>query len=195
MSDGAIEHEPPRRTFVTPAGRALDFTPLGFGSAPLGNMHRVLSEAEAEATLEAAWDAGLRYFDTAPLYGHGLSEMRMGRVLRRRPRDAFLISTKVGRLLEPCAPGEEASGIFKQTPHVKVAFDYSRDGVMRSFESSLKRLMLDRVDVLFVHDVDASTHGSREASEARIKELMDSGGWAALDELRAVGTVGAIGSA
>ena len=185
---------PTRATFVTPKGRALDVTRLGFGAAPLGNMHRALTEAEAQDTLDAAWDAGVRYFDTAPLYGHGLSEMRVGRMLRDHPRADYLVSTKVGRLLEPCAPGEGDSGIYRATPQVRIRFDYSRDGVMRSFESSLKRLGLDRVDILFVHDVDARTHGSRAASEARIAELIDSGGWRALDDLRAAGVVAAIGA-
>jgi D-threo-aldose 1-dehydrogenase len=165
-----------RRSFVTPLGRPLDFTRLGFGGAPLGNMNRVLSEAEAAATVEAAWDAGLRYFDTAPLYGHGLSETRIGRVLKGQARDDFLVSTKVGRMLEPCAPGEEASGIYRGTPALRVRFDYSRDGVLRSFEASLKRLGLDRVDILYVHDIEPRTHGSAEAYEARLTELIDGGG-------------------
>src|SRR5687768_12935920 len=121
--------------FVTRAGAALSFTRLGFGAGPIGNMHRALTDAEAEAAAQAGWDAGLRYFDTAPLYGHGLSEMRLGRVLRDKPRDAFVLSTKVGRLLEPCRPGEEGSGIYKATPQVRGVFDYSYDGVMRSFEA------------------------------------------------------------
>src|SRR5579862_2553487 len=89
-----------RRMFVTPQGRPLEFTRLGFGGAPLGNMHRALSEVEAEATVRAAWDAGLCYFDTAPLYGHGLSETRIGRALAGEARAGFILSTKVGRLLE-----------------------------------------------------------------------------------------------
>src|SRR5580698_1208847 len=114
-------------TFVTLQERPLDFTRLGFGGAPLGNMHRALSEVEAEATVTAAWDAGVRYFDTAPLYGHGLSEVRIGRALAGEPRAEFVLSTKVGRLLEPCQPGDEASGIYKATPPLKVRFDYTRD--------------------------------------------------------------------
>jgi len=184
----------PTRTLTTQAGRTLDFRAFGFGAAPIGNMNRVLSEAEAEATVRQAWTLGLRYFDTAPLYGHGLSEQRVGAALRAEPRDAFLLSTKVGRLLEPCAPGEEDSGIYRKVPHVRIAYDYSYDGVMRSYASSLKRLGLDRVDILYVHDIDAMTHGSREAAEARTRELIDQGGWRALDELRASGDVAAIGA-
>ncbi len=182
------------RPFVTRGERKLDFTALGFGGAPLGNMHRVLSESEAHETLETAWQAGIRYFDTAPLYGHGISETRMGSVLAGRNRADFLLSTKVGRLLEPCAPGDEESGIYKNTPPVRVRFDYSYDGVMRSYESSLSRLGLDRVDILFVHDVDARTHGGCAQSEACVRELIDKGGWRALAELRASGAVAAIGA-
>jgi len=182
-----------RRTFATPRGRSLAFTMLGFGGAPLGNMHRILSDDEAIGTVTAAWDAGLRYFDTAPLYGHGLSEQRIGRALAGRPRAEFLVSTKVGRLLEPCAPGDEAGGIYKGVPALKVVFDYTRDGVLRSFEASLARLGLVRVDILYVHDLEQRTHGSEMAYEARWRELMDGGGWRALDELRSAGDVAALG--
>jgi D-threo-aldose 1-dehydrogenase len=182
-----------RRTFVTPRGGRLAFTRVGFGGAPLGNMHRILTEDEAVATASAAWDAGLRYFDTAPLYGHGLSEERIGRALAGRPRDDFLVSTKVGRRLEACAPGEEGGGIYKGVPPLQVVFDYTRDGVLRSLEASLARLGLDRVDILYVHDLERRTHGSEAAYEARWRELVGGGGWRALDELRAAGAVGAIG--
>jgi D-threo-aldose 1-dehydrogenase len=181
------------RTFVTPHGRALDFTRLGFGGAPLGNMHRALGEVEAEATVTAAWDAGLRYFDTAPLYGHGLSEGRIGRVLRGQPRTDFVLSTKVGRLLEPCAAGDDAAGIYLDTPPLRVRFDYTRAGVLRSVEASLQRLGLARIDVLYVHDLEPRTHGGAEAYEARWRELTDGGGWQVLDELRRSGAVGALG--
>ncbi|HXQ45917.1 MAG TPA: aldo/keto reductase [Caulobacteraceae bacterium] len=184
----------PTRDLTTRAGRTLSFTALGFGTAPIGNMRRVMSDAEAEATVESAWDRGGRYFDTAPLYGHGLAERRTGAVLKHKPRDTFLLSTKVGRLLEPCAPGEEASGIYEGVPPFKVRFDYSYDGVMRSYEESLGCLGLDRVDILYVHDIDVMTHGTPEAAEARTRELMDQGGWRALDELRTRGDVAAIGA-
>jgi D-threo-aldose 1-dehydrogenase len=181
------------RLFTTRAGRNVSFTALGFGSAPLGNYLRALSEEECDATLTAAWDSGLRYYDTAPLYGLGLSEQRVGRLLRTQPRAAFTISSKVGRLLEPCAP-EEVNGLFfVHTPQVRFVYDYSYAGVMRSYEASLRRLGLDRVDILYVHDVDAFCHGGRAASEARIRELLDTGGWRALDELRRNGDVAAIG--
>src|ERR1700736_2693907 len=111
-----------KRTFTTPKGRALDFTQLGFGGAPLGNMHRALSEMEAGATVAAAWAAGLRYFDTAPLYGHGISEARLGGCLADMPRPDFLVSTKVGRLLDLCAPGEEDAGIYVAPPPFRARF-------------------------------------------------------------------------
>src|SRR5262245_16022990 len=140
MTDGS--HASDRRHFVTRAGRELTFTALGFGSAPLGNYLRPLSEAECDQTLATAWDAGLRYFDTAPLYGLGLSEMRVGRMLAQRPRNKFVLSTKVGRLLTPCAK-EEVNGLFfVETPQVRFSYDYSYDGVMRSYEESLERLGL-----------------------------------------------------
>jgi D-threo-aldose 1-dehydrogenase len=174
--------------FTTRRGARLDFTMLGFGSATFGNLGRVFSEEECDATMTRAWDSGARYFDTAPLYGLGLSEQRVGRGLAGR-KD-FLLSTKVGRVL---VPGEPNGGIYVETPHVRYIYDYSRDGVLRSFEDSLRRLDLDRVDILFVHDVDAPAHGGRDGSEARIRELMETGGWRALDDLRSSGAVSAIG--
>jgi len=183
-----------RRPFVTRAGKRLDFTSLGFGSAPLGNYLRPLSEAEGAAVVSAAWASGVRYFDTAPFYGLGLSEMRVGRTLRSHRRDEYIVGTKVGRVLTPC-PKEEVNGFFfVDTPQVRFDYDYSYDGVMRSFESSLERLGLDRVDILYVHDVCALVHGGREASEARIQELLTTGGWRALAELRDSGAVAAIGA-
>jgi D-threo-aldose 1-dehydrogenase len=174
-----------------PIGAAsISISELGFGGVPLGNMNRVLTDQESHETVEAAWASGLRYYDTAPYYGHGLSESRIGAVLSQKPRDEFTISTKVGRLLEPCAPGEENSGIYLNTPHLKVRFDYGYDGVMRSYEESLTRLSLDRVDILYVHDIGNLTHG--DAAAGHYRDLME-GGWRALDELRSSGAVKAIG--
>jgi D-threo-aldose 1-dehydrogenase len=181
-----------RRMFVTPHGRPLAFTRLGFGGAPLGNMQRVLSETEAEATVRTAWGGGLRYFDTAPLYGHGLSETRIGRALANAPRADFVISTKVGRVLEPCAIGQEAAGIYRATPALKTRFDYSRDGVLRSLEASLQRLGLDSVDILYVHDLEQGAHGA-VGYGSRWDELTRGGGWRALDDLRRTGVVDALG--
>jgi len=183
-----------RREFITRDGRSLSFSLLGFGSAPLGNFLRPLSEADCDATLEAAWDSGMRYFDTAPFYGFGLSETRVGRLLKKVKRSDYVISTKVGRLFEPCAEEEVNSGFFINTPQLRFYYDYSYDGVMRSYEESLGRLGIDNVDILYVHDVDAFCHGGREGSEAAIQTLLKEGGWRALTELRDSGAVSAIGT-
>ena len=183
-----------RRDFVTRGGRKLSFTTLGFGSAPLGNYLRPLSEKDCDETLEAAWDAGMRYFDTAPLYGFGLSEERVGRLLKKVDRKDYILSTKVGRLLEPCSKEEVNSGFFLNTPQLRFYYDYSYDGVLRSYEESLARLGVDKVDILYVHDVDAFNHGGREGSEAAIQSLLKLGGWRALAELRDSGEVAAIGT-
>ena len=182
------------RRFATHAGRDLTFTSLGFGSGPLGNYLRPLAEDECDEILETVWNDGVRYFDTAPFYGLGLSEIRVGRLLQRHNRSQFVVASKVGRLLEPCAPDEVNGGFFVHTPQVRVVYDYSYDGVMRSYESTLSRTGLDRIDILWAHDVCSLVHGSREASEERIQELIKLGGWRALDELRAGGQVTAIGA-
>lgn len=172
----------------------IRLTPLGFGGGPLGNLYAPISEEAADATLEAAWDAGVRVFDTAPLYGLGLSEERFGRVLSKRPRGEFILSTKIGRVLRDCEPNEVPHLGFHDTPQRTFDFDYSHDGVLRSHEASLKRLRVDRVDILLVHDVDVFTHGSPAGADARIRELFDRGGYRALADLRASGAIGAIGA-
>ena len=172
----------------------MQFTELGFGAAPLGNLYRPMTEKEARATLDAAWATGCRHYDTAPIYGLGLSETRLNGFLRAKPRDAFLISTKVGRLLNLCRPEERS--FRTQVLRDAVApgsFDYSYDGVMRSLEFSLERLGLDRIDIVYAHDVDVLTHGSREASDARVREFMN-GGYKALAKLRDSGAIKAIGA-
>jgi D-threo-aldose 1-dehydrogenase len=183
-----------KRRFKARNGVELQFSELGFGAAPLGNMYRPLTEKEARATLDAAWNVGCRYYDTAPLYGLGLSETRLNGFLRAKPRDSYLISSKVGRLLELAGPKERTrEGQFFEVPSRRERFDYSYDGVMRSLEFSLERLGLDHIDILFAHDVDAFTHGSEEAAEQRIKELM-SGGYKALVKLRESGAIKAFGA-
>lgn len=182
------------RKFTTRKGREIRFTTVGFGSAPLGNYLRPLSEEDCDRTLQAAWNAGMRYFDTAPFYGFGLSEKRIGRLLRGLSRKDYVISTKVGRLFEPCAPEQVNSGLFKDTPQLRFYYDYSYDGVMRSYEESLKRLGIDNVDILYVHDIDAYAHGGRKGSEKAIQDLLEKGGWRALAELRDDGAVAAIGT-
>lgn len=181
-------------TVVLRKSRPLPLTRMGFGGAPLGNLYREVSEEDAQAALQAAWDNGIRYFDTAPMYGLGISERRFGEAFRRFGRDGVSLSTKVGRLLEDCAPDEVTPTAFVAVPHKRIVYDYSYDGVMRSHEASLERLGVEAVDILLVHDVDAFTHGSREASDARVRELFDRGGYRALEELRAAGRVRVIGA-
>ena len=181
------------KTLTTKLGREIKFSELGFGSAPLGNMHRVISEEECCETIQAVLDSGVSYFDTAPFYGHGLSEIRLGKILREQQRESFLLSSKIGRLLKPCIKNEDDSGIFIDVPKVNIKFDYSYDGVMQSLEDSYKRLGMDSIDIVYIHDVDIFTHGSVEASEIRIQEVM-AGGYRALDELRKSGTIKAFGA-
>jgi D-threo-aldose 1-dehydrogenase len=144
--------------------------------------------------VDAAWDAGIRLYDTAPQYGFGLSEERYARTLAVRPREEFLISTKVGRILRDCRPADVPQLNFVDTPSRTFDYDYSYDGVMCSHEASLKRLKQDRVDILLIHDVDVFTHGSREASDRRVRELFDLGGYRAISDLRDSGAVKAIGA-
>jgi D-threo-aldose 1-dehydrogenase len=171
----------------------ITFTELGFGTAPLGNLYRAVPDEDANATLEAAWATGSRYYDTAPLYGLGLAETRLNAFLRGRKRDDYVLSSKVGRLMR-VAPPEQRTGIgkFFDTPSRREVYDYSYDGVMRSFEASLERLGVDRIDILFVHDVDIFTHGSKEASDRRIEEFMSSGYYGLLS-LRDQGVIKAFG--
>lgn len=169
-------------------------TRMGFGGAPLGNLYRRVEEADAQATLQAAFDGGMRYFDTAPQYGLGLSEQRFGQAIRRFGRDAITLSTKVGRLLEDCGPDEVTPTAFVDTPQKRIVYDYTYDGVMRSHEASLARLGVERVDILLVHDVDVFTHGTQEASDAKVRELFDGGGYRAFCELKEAGQVRAIGA-
>jgi D-threo-aldose 1-dehydrogenase len=180
-------------TFNCPSGASLETTELGCGGAPLGNLLAAIPEDVAQATLEAAWDAGMRWFDTSPLYGLGLSEERFGHCLRTKPSGDFILSTKVGRLLEDCGPDQANPDKFVVPPNRRFFYDYSYDGVMRSFEISLDRLGLDRIDVLLCHDVDIWTHGTAEASDARVREFM-SGGYRAFVELRDQGVIRAIGA-
>jgi D-threo-aldose 1-dehydrogenase len=183
-----------RRILRTRSGTELSFTELGFGTAPLGNLYRALSEEEARGALQSAWEAGCRYFDTAPQYGLGLAETRLNGFLREHREEPLLLSTKVGRLLRLSSAAERTGvGKFFDVPSRSENYDYSYDGVMRSLEFSLERLGVDAVDILYCHDVDAFTHGSREASDGRVAEFM-AGGYRALAELRAARVVSAIGA-
>jgi len=172
----------------------LTFTELGFGTAPLGNLYKAISDGEARATLDAAWEGGVRYFDTAPLYGLGLSETRLNPFLRDKPRDSYILSTKVGRLIEYCSP-EHRAGVGKwfNVPQRRENFDYTYDGVMRSFEHSFSRLGVDQIDILYVHDLCAFSHGSKTASDMRVKEFFAGRGYEAMISLRDQGMIKAIG--
>ena len=153
---------------------------LGLGCAPLGNLFESVSDTDAIATIDAAWEGGIRCFDTAPLYGHGESERRLGAALRGRPRDEYELCTKVGRVLVPV--DEHAPTIFHDLPPVDPVFDFSREGVLRSFESSLQRLGVDRIDVVHVHDPDE--HEAEALANA----------FPTLIELREQGVVGRVGA-
>lgn len=172
----------------------LTFTELGFGTAPLGNLYRAVSDEDAQATLNAAWDAGVRYYDTAPLYGLGLSETRLNQFLRGKKRSDYVLSTKAGRRLKVCPPDQRTGiGKFFDTPSRQEVYDYSYDGVMRSFEASFERLGVDSIDILLAHDLDIFTHGSKDASDTRIDEFMKSG-YSAMLSLRDQGVIKAFGS-
>lgn len=156
---------------------------LGFGSAPIGNLYRAVDDGVARAAVEAAWEHGIRYYDTAPHYGLGAAERRLGDVLSGQPRDSYLLSSKVGRLLRPnpAPQGRDPEG-FDMPDNLTRVYDYSRDGVLRSIEESLDRLGTDRLDVVYIHDPD-------EYWEEAI-----SGAVPALAELREQGVIGAYGA-
>jgi len=171
-----------------PATGRLGLPPLGFGAGGIGNLYAAMSDEAAHDTVQAALAAGVDYFDTAPHYGFGLSESRLGAVLPSKAK----VSTKVGRLLRPAPeadPTAERHGFVGAAPFEPV-FDYSYDGVMRSFEASLRRLKRDRIDVLLAHDLGAVTHGDRDL--ARRRQFFD-GGYKAMRALRDSGAVDAIG--
>ncbi|WP_350335989.1 aldo/keto reductase [Coralliovum pocilloporae] len=174
--------------------RPVLLTRMGFGGAPLGNLYRKVREDDAQSALQAAFDAGIGYFDTAPQYGLGRSEERFGRAIKRFGRDNIQLSTKIGRLLLDCEPHEVTPEAFVDVPQKRIVFDYTYDGVMRSYEASRKRLDVACADILLVHDVCAFSQGSQEASDAKVRELFDDGGFRALTELRASGDIAAIGA-
>jgi D-threo-aldose 1-dehydrogenase len=166
-------------------GTGLQIPVLGFGSAPIGNLYASMEDAQALAAVDKARECGLRYFDTAPFYGFGLSEKRLADLGAE-----VVISTKVGRLLKPC---QAASGLrhgYASSEPYEPVFDYSYDAVMRSFESSLRRLKRERIHILLAHDLGELTHGTEHQS--KLKEFMD-GGYKAMSELKRAGQIDAIG--
>jgi len=154
----------------------------GFGGGPVGWRATPDAEAEADRLMIAAWAAGIRYFDTAPFYGYGNSERRVGRFLATQARGSFVLSTKVGRLIRPAFPGD-------RSPE-QVRFDYSREGVLRSVEESLERLGTGRIDIALIHDIDGWTHGTDQPE--RFRQALE-GAYPALAELKAQGLIRAIG--
>jgi len=163
---------------------------LGFGASGLGNLYNIVPDAAADAVLNACHAGGLRYFDTSPFYGFGLSELRLGRFLRNLERDSFLISSKVGRYMVP-PRGDPVDRLHWAGPlELKPIFDYSYDGTMRSIEQSIMRLGFERIDILLIHDVDRWTHGD---AFPRVFDTAMNGAYRALEELRRAGHVKAIG--
>ncbi|WP_217573094.1 aldo/keto reductase [Streptomyces sp. GbtcB7] len=169
---------------------------LGFGTAPLGNMFRAIPDEEAAATVDAAWDNGIRYFDTAPFYGAGLSEIRLGEALAGRPRDEFVLSTKVGRVIldeieDPAARDlGEKGGLFEHGRPNKIVNDYSADATLRTIEDSLKRLKTDRLDIVWVHDVAQDFYGDEWLAAY---ETARTGAFRVLQKLRDEGVIRAWG--
>jgi D-threo-aldose 1-dehydrogenase len=165
--------------------------PLGFGAAPLGNMFRNIAEEEAAATVEAAWQQGIRYFDTAPFYGAGLSEIRLGKALAKRKRNEYILSSKVGRLiLEEVETGKrdfgEKAGLFSFGRPNRMVYDYSADGTLRSIEDSLKRLGVDQLDFVWIHDLSRDFHGDEWLARF---ETARTGAFRALTQLREQGVI------
>jgi D-threo-aldose 1-dehydrogenase len=171
---------------------AVEVTELGFGGASIGELFVRVSETDAAATLAAAWEAGVRYFDTAPWYGRGLSELRTGSGLRDHPRADYALSTKVGRWLRPAsAEGFDTSPWLGGSPN-EVVFDYTYDGIMRSIDQSRLRLGITRFDVAWIHDLDR-LYFDASTMDAHFRDLASSG-WKAVEELRSSGQIGAIGA-
>lgn len=167
----------------------LHVSELGFGAATLGNLYKPMTDNAAHASIAKAMELGINQFDTAPYYGFGLSERRVGDALRSYNQDDYVLSTKVGRILEPCASASDKYGFCSPMPFEPV-YDYSYDGIMRSFEHSYQRLGLSKIDIIYMHDIGRATHG--EDHERSFKIAME-GGYKAMDELRSQGLVSAIG--
>ncbi|MCF3639950.1 aldo/keto reductase [Rhizobium sp. TRM95111] len=169
----------------------LSVSEYSYGTAALGGLYRACSRDAAMETLDAAWDEGLRYFDTAPWYGFGLAERRLGDFLRDKAKGSFALSTKVGRIMFPVADDKVPSYGYVDPLPFDVRYDYSYDGIMRSLDLSFARLGLNRIDMLYVHDIGAYTHGATENAR-HFRNLMD-GGLKALEELKRGGVIAAYG--
>lgn len=169
----------------------IELSAMGLGCAQLGGLYQAMSDDEAQNIVDAAWQAGIRYFDTAPYYGYTLSERRLGNALCERDRGSFVISTKAGRLMQLDAGVQPGENGWAQPLPFRPHFDYTYDGIMRSHEDSLRRLRLDRVDILYVHDIGRATHGVLH--KHYWKQLTQGGGFRALALLRDGGSVRAVG--
>jgi D-threo-aldose 1-dehydrogenase len=172
------------------SGRIAFASRLGFGASGIGTLYKDVSEDQAAEVLAAVYAAGMRYFDTAPLYGHGLSELRLGRFLRTIPRESVTVSTKAGRYMVPPYGEKVDYGLWASPLRLKPVFDYSYEGTMRSIEQSANRLGITDFDLVYIHDVDRFTHG--DAFERRFAEAIE-GCYRALDDLRKAGHIKAIG--
>ena len=170
---------------------ALEVTTLGLGTATLGGSRVQISWQERDAIVRTAWDAGVRYFDTAPFYGVGAAERAVGDALRDRRRGDWVLSTKVGRLLRPRTAWTDPMEAWGRPMPFDVVYDYSYDGIMRSFEDSFQRLGLAHIDILLVHDIGAYQHGA--AAHPELMRSLRESGYRALEELRRTGAVSAIG--
>ncbi len=169
----------------------VNFTLIGLGCAQMGNLYRKTSYAESAGAFQAAWDAGIRYYDTAPYYGFTRSERRVGTMLTDLPRESYVVSTKVGRIMTPDETvGDEESGYIQPLPFRPV-YDYTYDGILQSFEASQQRLGILRPDILYVHDIGRMTHG--EKHEHYWSQLTEGGGFRALGKLRDEGSTKAVG--
>jgi D-threo-aldose 1-dehydrogenase len=171
----------------------VEVTEIGYGSAPIGGSRYPVSEHDADSAMEAAWAAGMRYYDTSPFYGYGRGEMRIGRFLRSVDREQAILSTKVGRYMRPVRGGDNTSNLRPFGLKFMPVFDYTYDGTMRSLEQSWVRLGLPRIDIAFIHDIDVWTHGDEEVTK-RLFDIAMNGAYRALDELRKSGEIKAIGA-
>lgn len=175
---------------TTAIASGLAITQLGFGSAAIGGLYQPAGAEASWAAMQAAWDAGIRHFDTAPFYGFGLAERRLGDFLRAQ-KSGFVLSTKVGRLLRPVPEAAIPDHGFREPLPFTVEYDYSYDGILRSLEFSFARLGLNKIDILYVHDIGALTHGA--ATNAQHMAALYASGFKALEQLRADGTIAGFG--
>ena len=171
--------------------KQLKIKNISYGTAVLGNYYEVLSNDEASQVINKAFDLGINYFDTAPLYGFGLSEHRVGMNLQLKDRDSYILSTKVGRLLSPADPKEIDRGAWKGGLNFNPYYDYSYDGTMKCVEQSMHRLGISKIDILHIHDVDYFTHKEKHLVEKYFSEAIK-GAYKALEELRRNGNISAI---